>query len=1119
MADRVKAYSLIPGDSARGSQERDDSSNKPTNPTKRSQGSSPLQKLKSGADNVAKVDAYGFAPWGGFNLGLGLITVLSTFNITSPGELATAINSGVLPLALVDVLATLLGNVAAVGNYRQNAAALKEAEKHRREDGMGTFNYAVASGKTREAGGDAWRAIFPCARDVVGGTAGGAARIYALGTGASLWGSNAGVAPDCTFGALSSVTYVAAGFAQSKKVDNAVDRVFGVIEAAYRAENGPQTVEPHHIVWMMCLDAEFQAGKLSANAYETLRSRPPRDVERFLTHWWRLSPQKQQRLTKLLHFSGAQKGITAFNMTRTTNLNTASVRRAARGAVIDAFVADEVPEHAWKTDDGEKLCPNAAKFFDKLKVARAEALGAQIAPGVAKLKDALAKAERTNPEERGTCITPDELDTNLLRAIERSGCSGKFIDEYKKLDKTQRDDLRKIFHFGSWRFWRNDASLPTTKYQRADIRVKLVQRFAEGTPLDRLQELKVRYNQKAVPLRTVRTHSGQAVDNTMIHFVLAAQDTKLNALKEEKQNAKVKIAYGLANGAAAIAEGVVNPGAALGVSATRAILSAPYLIYAARRGLSDLISKRNAAPITAAVREDALLCLLPDVTQQIHSDIGAKKYIRGISGPHAFLRDEVGLTDRQIEKAMELERNGKMDALRAYLVRKNPHANILIALRRMAENPADGQTAARFQQLKAAKLHVAENEPSVLIERRVKQRLGDGATGAQIAQAVVDEKRKLAGDNPVLATRLFVDDLLSHRENVAAGARSILREFRFGEMEIHGLSQLGYSGERAKVASLLQEHLLGEGVRRRFSIHKLSKKARTRAADVASHVQLPGSPSTEPLTWRLKFEKQGVDVIDNVGKPGLDSMLHALQQHFEGKTDCSSSKMRKRMVRAREMVLKECRGIENFDAHIADYFPTIVRVASEAFGKPGAAVLIRETFPRNRDAVHEFGAMSAVPAAVLCYDNQTNRTFVLDGVDEPQESKGQQERQEPPRPEVPVRREVRPAPQAQTRMSPRLPTPPMGYAPQEPPRPPARPAVPPGGLPRPQVGRVPQDPARQAGRVFQDPAARPARNAPNVPTRAAVRDLPMPQMRPQVAWGAQGPQIPLRPADLPKRRT
>jgi hypothetical protein len=1106
MADRVKRYSTIPGDRPLGSQEGRGPDNKPTKPAKPSQGSSPLQKLRTGADNVAKVDAYGFAPWGGFNLGLGLMTVLSAFKITSSGELSTAMNSGVLPLALVDVLATLLGNVAAVANYRSNAAALKEAKKHRREDGMGAFNYAVASGKTREAGGDVWRAVFPCARDVVGGTAGGAARVYTLGTGASLWGSQAGVAPDCTFGALSSLTYVAAGFAQSKKVDNAVDRVFRVSEAAQRAASGPQTMEPSDVVWIMCLDAEFERGTLSPNAYETLRARPPQDVVRFLTNWWRLSPQKQQRLTKLLHFSGAQKGITAFNMTKTTNLNTASVRRAARDAVIDAFVSEVVPEHAWKTDGGEKLCPHAANFFDKLKVARKEALGAQVAPGVAKLKDDLAKVERTNPEERGAYIAPDELDANLLRAIERSGCSGKFIDEYKKLDKTQRDDLRKIFHFGSWRFWRNDASLPTTKYQRSDIRVKLVRRFAEGVPLDVLQELKVRYNQKTVPLRTVRTHSGHEVDNTMIHFVLAAQDTKLGALKEEKQNAKVKIAYGLANGAAAIAEGVVNPGAVTGVSATRAILSAPYLIYAARRGLADLINKRNAAPITAAVREDASLCLLPDVRKQINAGIGAKRFIRSISSPHAFLRDEVGLTDRQIEKATELERTGKMDALRAYLVRKNPNANILIALRSMAEEPADGRADEHFQRLKAEKLHLVENEPSALIESSVKERLGAAATRDEIAQAVAESKRKLAQDNPVLATRLFVDDLLSPHESIAAGARSILREFRFGEMEIYGLSQLGYSGDRAKVASLLQEHLLGEGVRRRFSIHKLSKKARTRAADVASHIQLPASPSTEPLTWRLKFEKRGVDVIDNAGKPGLDSMLHALQQHFEGKTDCSSSKMRKKVVQARKRVLEECRGFDNLDAHLEDHFQTIVRVASEAFGKPGAPVFIRETFPRNRNAVHEFGARVSVPAAVLCYDNQTKRTFVLDGVDEPPESEGQQERQAPQRPEVPARREARPAPPVPDLQRPRRPE--MGYPPPNPPWPPARDARVPEDLGKPPVGRVPRDPPRPpVGGVPQNAPMRPARNGPQNPT-----GRPMDRV-------AQGLRIPLRPVVPPKRST
>jgi hypothetical protein len=1002
MANRVGPYQKV-GERADSSANGEPTESTRTKPTKPSQGSSPLQKLRTGADNVSKVDAHGFAPWGGFNLGSGIVTVLSAFNITSPAELSAAINAGVLPLALVDVLTTFLSNVTAVANYRAKTTAFKDAQTKKRDGGMGAFEYVKASGEVREARGDAWRAIFPCARDVVGGLAGGASRIDTLATGASLWGTNAGVAPDCTFGALSCVTYVAAGALQSQKVDRAVDRAMRVNEAAHRAASGPQTVAPADLIWLHCLDSEFGQGKISPNVYETLRARPPQDVQRFLMNWWKLSPQKQKRLAKLLHFSGAQKGVTAFNMTRTTNLNTASVRRAARDAVIDAFVSETVPD-AWKAEDGDHLCPKAAQFFDKLKVARKEALGAQVAPGVAELKDRLASVTRTNAEERGANVVADELGENVLRAIERSGHREKFVARYATLDKSERAELREIFHFGSWRFWKKDASLPTTKYQRADIRAKLAQRFAEGTSLHRLRKLKVRYNQKVVPLRTARTHSGREVDDTMIHFVLAAQDTKLDALKEEKRDAKIKLAYGLANGAAAVAEGVVNPGAVTGVSATRAILSAPYLVYAARRGLGNFINRRNAVPLTGAVREEAVLRLLPEVRKQISADMGQKKFIRAITSPHAFLRAEVGLSEKQIDKAIELERAGKMDALRAYLVRKNPHANVLIALRQMAEKPHDGNADERFKELKAQTLDIAVREPSALIEQSVRDSfpidprlIRDG----QVADAVAKHKRLLAQDNPVLATRLFVDDLLSTDRRIAAGARNVLREFRFGEMEIRGLTRLGQR-EPEKVSAVLQDHLLGEGLRRRFSVRKLSKKARSRAAHVVPHVRIPKAHPVETLMWRHAFEEKGVDVIDNAGKPGLDSMLYALQQHFEGKTDCSSSKMRRRMAEVRNKVMAAFPPGYDLDGHLADNLGTIVEVASRAFGKPNAAVIVSETYPMQGRAVHEFGPKLATPAAVLCYDNQTNRTFVLDGVDEPPASPAPQQ-PEVRRPEVPPR--------------------------------------------------------------------------------------------------------------------
>jgi len=966
-------------------------------PSKR--GASPaLKNLQTGAENVAKVDAHGFTPWGLLNLGAGIVTVLSAFNINSPAELSAAISAGVLPLSLVDVLTTLLGNTYAVANHAAKTAALKEAQKKRREDGMGPFEYANASAAQREASGNASRAVFPFARDVVGGTAGNVARINTLMGNASLWGSNAGVAPDVAFGGLSCVTYVAAGILQSRKVDRAVDRVFRVNEAANRAANGRQNVTRDDLFWMAWLDATFERQEISPNVYETLRARSPQEVRAFLVNWNRLSSQKQERLTKLLHFSGAQKGVTAFNMTRTTNLNTASVRRAARDAVISAFIAKEVPER-WNDENGSELAPEAAEFFDDLKTARKEALGAQVAPRLDEIKADLGAP---------AC---EQLGENAVRAIARSGHAKQFIERYRTLNADEKDELRAVFHFGSWRFWRSDATVPTTKYQRADIRAKLVERFAKGTSLPRLAELKVRYNQKVVPLRTVRTHSRPAVDNTMIHFVLAAQDTKLDALKEEKRDAKIKLAYGLANGAAALAEGVVNPGAVTGVSATRAILSAPYLIYAARRSLGNWINQRNAAPITAAMREDAVLCMLPDLKDRMHGYLGSKEFIRGLRQAREFLRKDVGLTDKQIDKALALERAGKMDALRAYLARKNPKANILIALRRMAEQPGPGDPQQKYEDLKASTLDFAARNPSELIRQMELMRLREGGrevSSDELKRAVDARKRQLAEDNPVLATRLFVDELASRDPMIAAGARNVLRELRFGEMEVRGLTSEVRKGgaEREKVAGLLQEHLLGENLRRRFSVHKLSKKARYRAANIAATVDLRNAPASgEALTWRHHFEKRGVDVIDNVGAPGLDSMLHALQQHFEGKTDCSSSKMRRKMALARQEVLRALPPHTNVDLSLAEHFGTIVDIASKAFGKAGASVLIRETYPRpGVKGLHELGGNSMEPAAVLCYDNQTNRTFVLDGVDEPPAPQAPEKRPVADRSPVPERR-------------------------------------------------------------------------------------------------------------------
>lgn len=1021
-------------------------------------------KEKLGEANYAAtlVDTVVFPGWGKLNA-LGFLTTELTFDPKYPSPvLATtgvpaATNALLEPIGLLDTANTLMSTLNAVWTSKEKSDTHKKAKKERWNDGMAEFAYVNASGARREAKSNAKRTVPGFARDVLGGLVGAASRMKTLIGGDSLFGANAGNASDYAFGGTSCVTYLVAGLAQSEKIDNAAGRVYGVNRAAHNAINAAQGVSEGRNTRGVSsnkqtieLDQMYERHEISANVYGIVRARPQGDIDSFVQNWSNLDVQGKERLAKLMHFSGAYHGRRVFDLSRTTNLNTPAVRRAAREVVLDVFVKTKIkPE--WKSGDDGTLHESVADLLDDAKVARKEAIGAKLAPNIVYVKNNL---ERRNIK----------LDENVVRAIARSNCAEKFLDAYENLVEQDRyegtnheAELQKILHFDSWRFWRRDATLPTTKYQRADIRQALVKRFADGASLKELKTLKVRYNQKVVPLRTARTHAGPAVDDVMVEHILAAQDAKLDALKEEKRDAKVKVIYGLGNGLAAVAESAVNPAAATGVSATRAILSAPYLFYAARRGLGSLLGQKNAVPVAAGLREDALLSLLPEaqdaIEQYSNHKAGSPGFIGGLKDHVYFLNKEFNLTAEEIKKLDALENAGKDSSVRALLIRRKPEANILIALRRSVEGDPRFRTPkevdAEYDRLKAAVLYPAVH-PTSVIERQERTRitqverspLKGKLLNEQVREATAQRCRKLAQDNPILATRMFVDELLSPDETVAARARGMLREFRFSEREIWGLTKLGKDtalggkGERRAVADALQDHLLGEGLRRRFSTRKLDKGRRNAAKILAAfktqddaskpkagrNASVQTSPELlraapkagdEPLRWRYDLEIRGINTIDNAGAPGLDSMLHALQQHFVGNTNYSSNplrrrEMRQRLVSARQRVLAEMRSDNrqpggaastapnDIDNNVMANIDRIVEIAAEEFGKPGATVIVMNT--DKRGTWQYVGANPAGPrevAAVVCFDSQTQRTFALDGAD-PEELK-RARRQPPPK--------------------------------------------------------------------------------------------------------------------------
>ncbi|MGV2292416.1 hypothetical protein AAHK20_27165 [Trinickia sp. YCB016] len=934
----------------------------------------------------------GYELWAGSNATSDGAGLASTFH--GANEVTNAVSSatndiGMLPSGL-DVASTAVG-------FANKAFALAKTSKDVKTEEPGSLAGKDALSAHQQAKGNLVRATPGAIRDVGLGALGLAGRIHTAETGHSLYGSK----PDAmnADGGLaigSGAMYIAAGALQSAKVDRSVDRMQALRSAVRQPASG-RTDSQSPV--MRRLDDAFAArdSKISPEVYGILRTRSDAQVSRFLDNYNALGPFGQPRFAKLLHFSGQRNAMQVLNMGRTTNLNTASMRHAAREDVIDAFI-------------GENVRPGrSAAVIDKLKTVRKEALGAKASPSVVAAEHALRDAQ----------IDPSQFSANTLRAVASSGKGQAFAQRYATLSPEDKTRLQSTLHFGSWRFWKQDATLPTTKHQRSDIRAALVKQFANGASLDRLDAMKVRYNQKVLPLQTGRMHLQPEPPDTLRAHILAHQDSTLTALKEEKRHAKVQIGYGAVNAAAGIAELAVNPAAAAGISATRAVLNPVYLAYAGRRGLVSLINQKNAQPVSAAMREEALLHALPQVHERIAtggSDTGR------LRNPQRFLRDELKLSDSEINKVDTLERAGKHDEARAFLAQKNPEANALIALRVVAEEGAGYGTDLQkqhalnfigaeatashndalaginnlsdpnetYETLKAHFIDDVSYNPSAGIDS-LAHRLSTGATpvdygfdtarytGQPQQDIARDLHQRFAQDNPSFATRQFVADLFGDGQR-AVNARNMLRDFQFSETEIEQLQGKGKKG----AATWLEGHLFGENLRRRFSTQTLDQPGRDNASAVADRMPAHQASADEPLTWRRNLEDVGVHVIDNAGTPGLDSMLHALHQNFSGKTDSASSAMNHKVVEARRRVIAHVTaGAPGTHVDVTQHRDDIVRIAGQVFGKPGATVKIVPS--SGAEAAQRVGAGHDDPnaqiAGVLCHDTQTGRTFALHGGD------------------------------------------------------------------------------------------------------------------------------------------
>jgi hypothetical protein len=824
-------------------------------------------------------------------------------------------------------------------------------------------------------------------RDVVLGSVSLPARVFGdVHPGESLFGGLT-----AAYHATSSVTmssgalFVAAGALSARAIDRSVDRNLALSGAL---RNPPSRRTDTFGSEASALDdklANDPDALISPNVHSILRTHDDDYIAAFMTRFESLDPDRRKQLKRLLHFPGEQIKLNALNLGRCTNLNTASHRREVREKVIDAFVAYDL-----QGDSAESLFSH----FEKIKK---EARGAGSAPRRAAVLKFLKDHQ----------IDQAEFGWNTLNALSTSGVEKDFLARYDRLDKEQRARLRSAMHFDSWRFWKPSGTLTTTKARRADIRQAMIKRFAAGNSIEDIELFKWKSNahfnaaQEKSERRWSTSPSGLLRQN-----MDAVLQSHLDALKEEQRHAKVQMTYGAINMAASVAELAVNPLAlAPKMTATHAVLAPLYLVYSARRGLAKQIRERNVNSIDAYMREESLLVTLPRAILDLTTP--ESPALKHLSDDPAFLKNELQLSDAEIKKLLELKKSGNTIAMHEMLIAKAPENSLLLALRLISESLCNANievsgvkksALALLEQERAGgtetalkRIHPAGN-PDDTYNALKEHFLDNGAykTSMRIdrvddsardtdsddtayldsatAELSIEAQTRLARENPYFALRLFVEALFSDGPS-AAHARNTLRDFRFTETEIADLHAQG----KKEASNWLAEHLFGDNVRQRFAPITLDQPGRDRAAKMVDQVRLRAGSvtSTEPLTWRRNFEDHGLQIIENQGTPGLDSMLFALYHSFSGKDHSRSSDLNKKISRARIAVLKE---INAADVDIEKHWDQIVAVAGQSFGKEKPKVKLVQT--NGHPSV--LGGPGKEDA-VLCYDNRTQRMFVVHG--------------------------------------------------------------------------------------------------------------------------------------------
>lgn len=927
-------------------------------------------------------------------------------------EIGTRMNeAGMAPLTL-DMIATGVGVVQKGLDVHQRSREVKATAQADGGHGAGSLDNEEARRGLSQAKSTLIRNAPIAIRDVPLSSVSEAGRIVSIrDPHASLYGAAHGqLNGDGGMAIGNGALAVAAGVLTKQHVDRGVERNLALTASLRHPASQRGEVDSTGAAALDALDDAADSGALKPNVYAAVRGRSVGDIAAFMQKFDALPDERKTQLNKMLHFPGAKNLLNVFNYRRTTSLNTASMRAAARDNIVDRFIAEP---------DGGDL----DALFDALRQVKAESRGSRIAGAQADLASFV-------PDDPAAAAGFEALNHNVRAAVSRLSAADQrtFATKYAQLGDAERTRFHDAMHFTSLRPWRDNSTLATTKYPRADVRQALVEHFVEHGDVQRLGELKARYATKTVPLKTGGTPAqAPAAQAILKHHIEAAQHANLAALGEENRHAKILMTYGGANVAAGVAELAVNPlglASAGELSAARAVTGPIYFGYVWHRVIVGALTQRNAQPIGPALREESLRHALPQLKEALTPTGAPTQHFADADVRSAFLKQQLKLNDADIVQLGTLESQGDHAGARAFLVGRNPENLALLALHKVAHafvaDTAAGKTTANSSAIglvigemtttdhpPLATLDIAST-PEAAFAALKDHFLGDAADPSKYVGIANDPRAGLrfaarqpssersaeqlatqfSTENPLYAVRLFAADLRSGGD-AGTEAKNMLRDLRFTE---HEIDDLGKMSPQAATA-FLEDHLFSENARRRFSAITLDKSGKRAAAAVVDSTPIPSGSDAEPLSWRSSLEARGVKVIDNQGSPGLDSMLTSLYQSLNGNSQAGPHAMHRAIADARRAIRTSlvqqspagtpARGLSSLDMQDPAQLWSVLWIASRTFGRPDAAIKVAYT---GEAAARQFGATQPAgdaPDAVVCYDTKSKRSFVLNGGGQP----------------------------------------------------------------------------------------------------------------------------------------